>query len=146
MNEELKTLLKEYLPDDEALKFAVAFLIYCNSVDDIIDCSKVDAEFVVRTFELSADLYATAFYRRNWPILLPLIKATGNSYLDSVNFERSSEAWKHNYADVLRQYGNEVLCACVELSTGSIDKRREFSLKLREISYKTHHDVNGKAI
>lgn len=143
MQDELKELLATYLKG-EALEFVVGFLVYCNFVDDIVD-GKADAEHVIMTFEFSAMLYTSEFYRRHFAVLLPLIKATGNAYADSVKFEGAAEEWKQRYGDMLRQVGNEVLCACVELENGYAAKR-EFSEKLREISYKTHHNEKGEMV
>ena len=137
IKKELGKLLDEYL-SDEGLSWVVGFLIYCNSIDDIIDGDKTDSEFIMKTFGLALDIYSSPFYCRHCGILYPLIKATGNAYMDSVQYERTEEPWKKAQADVLRQFGNEVICACVEIC-GGYDKKREFSLKLRELSYHSQH-------
>ena len=140
----LDKLLKQYL-DTEGLAFCTAFLLYAHCIDDIIDGDRTDSEFILKTFEFAAIIYTMPFYQRHSGMLLPIIKAVSNSYADSVIMEKSSESWKSNFADVLRQNGNDLLTICVEICSG-IDARREFSIKLRELSYQVHHDKNGAAI
>lgn len=139
-------LIKEYLSADiDALIFALSFSTYCHAIDDIVDGDKTDAEFIIKTFEFAACIYSSPFYQRNIWLLYPLVKATSNAYADSVNMERSNQQWRRNSADVLRQYGNEVLTACVEVVKGQ-DARREFSLKMREIAYEAHHNLIGEPV
>jgi len=133
-------LLREHLSQD-GYAFGTAFLIYAHCIDDIIDSHpKVDSEFILKTFEFAAVLYSLPFYQQNTAMLLPVIKSVTNSYADSVQLEKSNTAWKQKYADVLRQNGNDLLSACVEICQG-VDRRREFSMKVREISYRSHHNA-----
>ena len=142
---EIYALLQEYL-SVEGYAFCTAFLIYAHCIDDIIDGDKQDSEFILRTFEYAALLYSLPFYQQHTGMLLPVIKSVTNSYADSVQLEKCNEEWKQKYADVLRQNGNDLLSACVEICSG-IERRREFSMRVREISYKSHHDeVTGERI
>lgn len=142
MNVSLDSLLKQYL-DVDGLAFCTAFLLYAHCIDDILDGDKTDNEFVLKTFEFAAVIYTMPFYQRNCGYLLPIIKMVTNSYADSVLMEKNTpRGWQLRYADVLRQNGNDLLTMCVEICSG-IDARREFSMKLREISYRVHHDEKG---
>lgn len=142
----LYELLKQYLhTDPDALLFAVSFLAYCHAIDDIIDGDKTDSEHIIKTFEFAATLYSSPFYQRNINILYALVRATSNAYADSVRMEKSKVKWEQTIADTLRQYGNEVIIACIEIVSG-YDARREVSQQIRSISYKEHHTDKGTPI
>jgi hypothetical protein len=127
----------------EALDFCICWLVLCHFVDDIVDTKKDDHEFLLKTFEHAAITYSLPFYRQHAHTLLPIIKSATNNYADSVLFEHSMHSWQRTYADALRQSGNDVLCAVVEICVGQ-EKRRIFSQKVREISYMSHHTKEGE--
>jgi hypothetical protein len=137
--------LRKYLLSDlDALGWCLCFITYCHCIDDIIDGDKTDSEFILSTFEYPLVLYSNPFYLKHIHILYPIIKMSTNSYADSVNMEKTNIVWKRNYADVLRQNANDVILAVVEIVSKSREVRREASLALREISYYTHHTLEGK--
>ncbi len=138
-------VLKYLAKDVDAQLFCCNYVILCHAIDDIIDEQKVDTEHVLKTFELTAVVYNNLFYLRNFSMLYPIVKIASNSYADSVLMERSNSPWKKLHSDVLRSVANEVILCCVELLEG-YDVRREASMILREISYKSHHDKDGVAI
>lgn len=138
--------VRKYLdPFPAAQMWVMAYGVYVHAIDDIIDGDKFDSEFILKTFETAAMIYSHEFYRQHWGQLYPLVKMASNTYMDSVLMERSNEKWKKNYADVLRQNGNEVLLAVIEICTG-IDRRREASMEIRKLSYDTHHDKQGNPV
>lgn len=143
----MRDIVSEYLASSpEAQLFFYSYLVHCHAVDDIIDGDREDAEFIIKTFRFVFILCSSPFYRQYQDILNPLMAAAANAYADSVTFERSKDvAWKQRYADVLRQTGNEVLLACIEIVSG-YDAKRKASLALRELSYLSHHDKEGKMI
>jgi hypothetical protein len=63
---------------------------------------------------------------------------TANTYADSVQWEDSPIEYKRKIADVLRQMGNEVILAVIEIVKG-VGVRREVSMKFRELSWLAHH-------
>lgn len=140
--------LKKYLSSNvEALGWLLSYIIYCNAIDDIVDCKfekddKMRRLLVVRTFELAAHIYSSEFYIINMHILFPLMKMAGQSYMDSIILEDSKEVWKRNLGDNLRHEANNITLAVIEIVCG-IEKRMEASLELRECSYNTHHDKLG---
>jgi len=137
----IKEVVEEFLYTDvEAQYFFYSYLIHCHAVDDIIDGDKTDSEFIIKCFDFTITLCSCSFYLQWRHILEPLMHSAANAYADSVIFERSKEEWKQNYADVLRQTGNEVLLACIGIVSGP-DAKRKASLKLRELSYLAHHDI-----
>lgn len=140
-------LIEEYLDAEkhkDAIEFAYYWLTLCHVVDDLIDDKNTNPESILKAFEYSAIVYSLPFYRQYAHILLPLVKAATNDYADSVLFEQSPIDWQKHYADVLRQNGNMVICAVIELCVG-IDARRSFSQRIREISYIMHHTEEGES-
>lgn len=136
--------LEKYLsPDPDALLWVLSYTTYVHAVDDIIDEEIRDEEFLLKTFEMAAVVYSSHFYVRNISALYPLIVMASNTYMDSVILEKQSEAWKRYTADHLRQTGNEVILACIQI-VGGMDVRRQASMELREISYFLHHDSEGR--
>jgi hypothetical protein len=131
--------IQKWLKDSpDARAWLAAYGIYTHAIDDIIDGDKTDNQHILKTFELAAKLYMHPFCRAHHYILYSLIIMASNTYMDSVLLERSAEIWKQKVADALRQCGNEIMLACVEI-VGGVEARREASLELREISYWTHH-------
>ena len=138
--------LNKYLQSNpDALLWALSYGLYVHSIDDIIDGDKNDSEFILKTFEYALIVYAYPFFVQHIQMLYPLCKMASNTYMDSVLMERSSNKWDKNYADVLRQMGNEVILAVIEIVCG-LNVRRHASIELREISYKMHHDQLGNPV
>lgn len=148
MGEYIDFLSKYLKHDPDALAWVLAYTSYVHNIDDIIDGDNTDPMFILRTFETAAVIYGHIFYQRNFCYLYPLVKVVSNAYMDSVLLERSTEEWKLKVADGLRQHGNELILACIELSHGieGFNKRREASLELRDISWRTHHLTNGEPV
>lgn len=150
MKERYIAFLSKYLsafPD--ALLWVLGYAAYVHAIDDIIDrdvpTDKSREEFILQTFEFAAVIYSNEFYIRNMHILYPLVKLASNTYMDSVQMEHEPELWKRRVADGLRQTGNEIIVAVIEICSGPI-VRREASMELREISYNLHHDYIGNPI
>lgn len=144
--EEYIAFLKHYLQaDPDALAWVIAYTKYVHAIDDIIDGDNTSSEHIIRTFEFAAVIYSNVFYLRNLSYLYPLVKVVSNAYQDSVILEKSPEKWQRYVADGLRQHGNELILACVEL-VGGYDARREASMKLRDIAYRSHHNEIGEPI
>jgi len=146
-NQELYiSFIRKYISNPDALLWVIGYASYVHAIDDIIDeeIPKDNAkdEFILKTFEMAHDVYVNVYYLNNLHALKPLAKMASNTYMDSVQMERSNSQWKKSYADVLRTMGNEILLAVIEIE-GGIDLRRRASLELREISYKTHHTALG---
>ena len=148
--DEYIAFLNKYLGNyQDALLWVSAYGIYTHDIDDIIDCEIPTAhtphEFILKTFEFAETVYTNIFYLQNIHKLRPLIKAASNAYMDSVILEKSDKPHHKHISDHLRTVGNELILAVIEIVSG-IDKRREASLELREISYSTHHTESGVPI
>jgi hypothetical protein len=95
-------------------------------------------------FALAPVLYGNIFYLTWFGRLYPLVKMAHYSYADSVKLEGQIEKWKQHCSDVIRQNANEVIIECIDIVHG-VEVRKEASLILREIAYKTHHTLEGVA-
>lgn len=140
--------LGQYLgTDPDALLWVLAYSSYVHSIDDIIDGDNTDPMFILKTFELAAMLYSNNWYLKHIHFLYSLVIMASNTYMDSVIFEQDKTApvWKKKVSDALRQTGNEVILQCIQI-VGGIEARREASLKLREISWRTHHLADGTPV
>jgi hypothetical protein len=143
-SDEYIILLRKYLDSNpDALAWICIYGIYAHAIDDIIDndipSDKTRQQFILQTFEFAEVIYSSHFYQANLSALRPLIKMASNDYMDSVLLEGDTEeAWKKHTCDALRQTANAVILAVIEI-VGGIEKRREASLELRELSYRTHH-------
>ncbi len=138
--------LAKYLASNpDAFLWAISYGLYVHMIDDIIDQDKTDSEHILKTFELAAQIYSFPFYINNMHMLYPLVKMASNCYMDSVLMEKFPSSWNRNYADMLRQNGNEVILACIEIVNG-INVRRHASMELRQISYQMHHDELGNPV
>lgn len=136
--------LRKYLGHcPEALAWLSGYGVYAHGVDDIIDGDKTDHEHILKIFELAAVIYSSDFYRQHAHILYPLVIMAHQTYRDSVILERGPEEWKIKVADACRQTGNEVVLAVIQIASG-VEVRDKASLELRELSWHTHHTLEGK--
>ena len=137
--------LKHYTGiEPDAYLFVTSWCVYTHAIDDIIDGDNTDPMFILKTFELAAMLYANMFYLQHLGELRPLMVMTSSTYMTSVTLERepTKELWKTRVADALRQNGNEVILAVIQILHG-VDVRIKASYELRELAWRMHHDKEG---
>jgi hypothetical protein len=139
--------IRKYLFENnpDACLWVLGYYTYVHAIDDFIDGDRTDFQHFLRIQELAAIVYSNVFYQRNIASLYPLVMMASNSYMDSVAMEHKSEDWKRKVADSLRQHANELIIRVIEI-VGGYEARREASLALREISWKSHHDSDGKPV
>lgn len=140
--------IRKYLLDKnpDACLWVLGYYTYVHAIDDFIDTKeKGDFTHFLRIQELAATVYSNVFYQRHIAELYPLVMMASNSYMDSVALEHKSEKWKKHVADSLRQHANELIIRVIEI-VGGYEARREASLALREISWKSHHDKDGTPV
>lgn len=139
--------IRKYLfnHNPDACLWIMGYMTYVHAIDDFIDGDRTDFQHFLRIQELAAIVYSNEFYTQHKWRLYPLIMMASNSYMDSVQMEHKSETWKKNVADSLRQHANELIIAVIEIVAG-YDLRREASMELREISWKSHHDEKGNPV
>jgi hypothetical protein len=137
----IRKYLLERNPD--AALWVLGYYTYVHAIDDFIDGDRTDFQHFLRIQELALICYSNVFYQNHITRLYPLLMAASNAYMDSVAMEHKNESWKKAVADALRQQANELIIAVIE-TVGGYEMRREASLKLREISWKSHHEPDGK--
>lgn len=139
--------IRKYLFDKnpDACLWVLGYLTYVHAIDDFIDGDRSDFQHFLKIQELAAVVYTNEFYHVNRWMLYPLVIMASNSYMDSVALEHKNENWKRNVADNLRTHANELIIAVIGLIGGN-DLRRQASMELREISYKSHHELDGTPV
>jgi len=125
--------------DEYARQFLAAWHHYCHAIDDIVDGDiPFSAETLLKLLVQANQVYSLPFYLRNALILQPVVASVTSTYADSVAWEKDSEPWKRNIADVIRQCGNEMVLTIAWI-VGGYDHQRRISLKLRELAFHSQH-------
>jgi len=118
---------------------------YVHEIDDIIDGDRPAPEDILATFARAIEVYSHPFYLRHMAELKRLLLVINNLYADTVAWEKSSEAWKREFADHNRHCGMEIVVAVAQIC-GGYEHARRISAEQREICYHDHHDNQGKAV
>ncbi len=146
MSDKLRVKIDELLrPFPEAQRFVQLYTEYAHAIDDIIDEKLTDPEFILRTFDLAAEVYSCKFYRDNVHILRSIDFMSNNTYLDSVLWERSDESFKKVAAGTLRHAGLDLFLATVSICCGR-EKMRSISMEMREHTFICHLDAEGNNV
>lgn len=129
----------------EAMIFVIHWNLYCHGIDDIIDGedSVKPQESVLAVFSEANVLYTLPFYREHWMKLQTVVQLVTNAYADSVAWEGDGSRDRRTMADVLRFAGNEMIFA-VALICGGYANMRRISGRIREQSWKDHHNERGE--
>lgn len=148
LQERFAKFAENYLGENpDALVFCLNYVAYAHMIDDIIDedipPDMHRKQFIMQTFRIAPVLFANIFYLNNFSTLYGLVKMAHDSYVESLTYESSNEEWKQRLGDFLRQNGNEVILACIEIVGGSV-KKIQAAVELRELAYETHHTPEGK--
>ncbi len=138
--EEISAALSNH-PD--AKEFILLYSAYVHRIDDIIDEpeKRSDPEFMLQTFQLAADVFSCDFYHKHRNVLRPTEFLINNTYADSVQWERSSEIWKRQEADVLRHTAIDMFLLVTAICLGR-DATRKISLRFREYAHKCQKDYS----
>lgn len=142
MKDELQELcIKIANGNQEAFEFIILWNGLCHSIDDVVDCSGKNPEFIIKSFMSVFSLCEHPFYKKYSASLYSVIVLTANAFADS-NDERLIIL---QIKDTLRFYGNEMLM-WIAFITGGHQLMREISWKLRAISYNEHHGSSNQPI
>lgn len=131
--------------NQQAIDFLVLWREYVHGIDDIVDGDLKNGDGIIRVFSQAAVLYSSPFYRQHCDRLQLIVLLITNAYSDSVRFEKRTEEWMRNCADVLRHAGAEMTRA-VMLICGGYDHLRLHSAHLHSICRNEHTDASGKPI
>lgn len=129
----------------EAMDWLRQWNLYVHRIDDIIDGEADAPEEILRTFAQAITLYAHPFYVKHLLRLSAVALVINNMYADTVEWERSKEAWQREWADHARHCGSEMVIA-VAMICGGYDHARAISLELRTVGYMEHHTKDGKIV
>jgi alpha-D-ribose 1-methylphosphonate 5-triphosphate diphosphatase PhnM len=137
-NAELVEIYGEACADNiDALAFLWAFHRYAHKVDDLID-ERFTPERLLSALSLATTMYSTPFWIENSARLSGAMQVVGNTYADSVAWERSGEKWKAEVADVIRLVGNDMVIVVAQI-VGGWEHGRRISQRLREFAWRYQH-------
>ena len=128
----------------DALDFMQRAGGHFHAVDDVID-QGFEPQRYLETFAQAIDVYSHPFYHAHVLALRGVCETLLQQYADSVRMEAAPELWKQRTSDVLRHAGNELIIAVARI-TGGWALATKVSDALRELSWREHHDAEGKRI
>lgn len=114
-----------------------------RAVDNIVDEGLWDADHILEATALNIRFCCDPFYRQHiHQLQLPALIATGIWEL-SVEWERDSELWKRQWADVLR-HADAVFLGAVCLICRGWEAATEFYREFWTASYNDHVERHGE--
>jgi hypothetical protein len=131
--------------DPEALRWLLAFHEYAHEVDDLEDGEATGVAPGLRVHQRARVLYSMPFYVRNSAELGAVVDCVTHMYADSNLWARSEHERHRAMADVLRFAGNLVVLTVARLCGWGWEQQRLISPLLWDMSWRTHHDGDGKA-
>lgn len=139
----INDIYNKYLHDKPLVKeWIELYTIMVHLVDDIID-EPPNPEVVLKAFSAARLVFSHPVYIQFKTQLNIVDELVNTTYGDSVEWEKSEEAWKRSHADVLRHSGYNMFFAVIYLTCGR-DALREVSKSFREFSHFKHlHDFTG---
>lgn len=140
LDKAFENLYSDHPDGREAESFLKHYNMYCHVIDDLIDEDGKNPEYILGMLHLALQIYSSNFYRKYQDVLYPVINIIHNTYADSVIMEHSGEQWQKECADVLRSVGQEMALVVIQI-LGGYKARRNLSLKVREFSYKSQHEI-----
>lgn len=129
-------------PDGElAQQFLQMYNVFAHFLDDLIDKDiDVNGFNISKVLYYNQNIYAHPFYLKYMGILFPVMRIVHNTYFDTVKMETNDVKWQQEYAKVLKQCGDEVFLAIIEI-VGGYDKRMELGVGIRENSWKKQNET-----
>jgi hypothetical protein len=132
--------LREWIQDEHAISFILDYSDAVELWDDLIDGDKgIDKQHVMRVFvNILTVLPLNPFFNHYKPVLMPLINAALNAWIDSISLEKGSDNDKA-IAYVLRDYMHEIFIYTIFLTRGH-DYMRSVSLEVRNF-FSSHESL-----
>ena len=112
---------------------------YVHEVDDIVDGDRPDPRDQLKTFARAALVYNHPFYLKHREALLTLVLNVTVTFADSVEWEKSPDAWKRDWADHNRHCGMDLVLAVAAICGGH-EHAFALSREQRELCYAEHRD------
>jgi hypothetical protein len=120
-----------------AMAFLLCFHSYVHAVDDLID-EKFTPDALLNCLSIATHMYSTPFWLDNSARLSGVIHIIGNTYADSLKWEKADQEWKRGVADVIRLCGNDMV-VCVAQIVGGWQHGRNISERMREFAWRSQH-------
>lgn len=124
------------------MQFMRTWREYIRAVDNCIDEGFWDAEHLADAFAKGCECYSTPFFRKHVTMLMPVIISVTSTYADSIQFERSPELWKRQWADVLRHADGQIVCM-MSFLCGGWAFMRSLSPVFLVCAYEQHKLLHG---
>lgn len=125
-----------------ALEWVGMWHNYVHEIDDIVDEDDWRPERLLKCLIMANDLYSHTFYIQFKDRLQIPILCSTNTYRTSVQWERSPELWKRQWADVLRHCGG-LVHETVAVIVGGYENLQSMSAPLLAGCYIAHKDKYG---
>ena len=126
----------------EAMDWIDAWGTYLRECDDTVDDGKWSAENVMNTFALGCRCYSHPFYRKHAETLHVAALTATSLWTVSVDWERETELWKRQWADVLR-HADICIVFAVGMICGDWTHAQTFVRAGLAASYIDHKDRHG---
>ena len=110
---------------------------YVHEIDDIIDGDRPNPRDQLKTFARAVLVYTHPFFVQNMAGLRQLALNVTTIYADTVDWEKSTDAWKQDWANHNRHCGMEMVVAVAAIC-GGIDHAFAISQEQRAICYLEH--------
>jgi hypothetical protein len=132
--------MREWIQDEWAIRFVLDYSDAVELWDDLIDGDKeIDKQHIMRVFvNMLTVLPFNPFFNQYKPVLMPLISAALNAWIDSTSLEKGSDNDKA-IAYVLRDYMHEIFIYTIFLIRGH-DYMRSVSLEVRNF-FSSHESL-----
>lgn len=134
MNSEEAHIITKGNPD--AARFLLAFVAHCHVLDDVIDGDVPvgDERLMASEAAWLLELTGNAFFVQHRAMLVPVILAGFNAWLDANRMEKSEDEREARAADVVKGIYHEV-CWTVAFICGGWDHLRTVTRLYREYDY-----------
>jgi hypothetical protein len=143
MDREIMDMYRDAAGDrPDAIAFLFSFHAYAHMVDDLVD-EGCTPDALMEMLAVANSMYASPFWIANSARLSGVLNVVGNTYLDSVHWEKSRDDSKRHVADVIRLCGNDVVIAVAQI-VGGWKHGRRISERLREFAWENQHKVEVK--
>jgi len=122
---------------EDAIRFLHGYGNYVALIDDLID-EPNNPERVSKTTAAASKLFSSNFWTKYSYELRVIEQLVHVIYFSSLEWEKSSEAWKRRDARVLSHCGYHLIIAVFILETGDMDAAKEFALEMLEKNHIEH--------
>lgn len=135
------------LGNPEAIEWLSMWSPYVHGIDDVED-GPTTSDFRIKLHGQALELFTHPFFLKNLDRLKQVVINCNNAYADVVDWEKSDQKWKKEFADHYRHFGVEVVLTVASICAGRNwpDHLRSISAEFRTTCWVEHHDREGKAV